>query len=109
MKKGICGHGGNFLIAGLLAAGLLLTGTGAPAGELLPFPASQKRSLRQPIREAPYLAEYRKKIRSLECDELQSLRDALLGKARDAGSRDRRYYMSLVRVVDEIRDGKTCP
>ncbi len=95
------------LAAGM--GGLLLAAAAAMAGELLPFPSTPRPSLRQPVREAPYLKEYRKKIRPLRCDELQSLRDGLLGKTRGASARDRRYYMSLVHVVDDVRDRKMCP
>ncbi|HFQ90449.1 MAG TPA: hypothetical protein ENK27_10290 [Desulfobulbus sp.] len=100
-------EGGRIMVIALLAGTLLLPGARALAGELLPFPAAP--SLRQPAREAPYLARYRKKIRPLRCRELQDLRDGLLRKVRAATGRDRRYYMSLVHVVDDVRDSKTCP
>ncbi len=107
MNGRIHGRGGRMAPATLLAGILLLAGTVGLAGELLPFP--ETRSLQQPVREASYLAKYRKMILALQCNELQALRDGLQGKMRGASDRDRRYYMSLVHVVDDVRDRKQCP
>ncbi len=107
MNRRIHGRGRMMAVAGLLAGILFLPGLDVLAGELLPFPSNQ--APQRPAREAPYLAEYRQKIRPFQCSELQSLRDGLLRKVRGATGRDRQYYMSLVHVVDDVRDRKQCP